>query len=119
MSKILLAEDDFTLARLMSEVIRDFGYDIQTAFSSEDAEAILVEEGPFDLLLTDIGLKRGIDGFELARRARILSPELKVLYVSGDAQRTSTDMGEVTAPILQKPVPPDELGQAIADVLAG
>lgn len=118
MPKILVVDDDLILARLISDVIRYFGHEVETVGSAEDAETVLEEDTHIDLLLTDIGFKRGIDGFELARRARLRRPDLPILYISGDARRTSAEIGDAKAPILQKPVPPDELEQAISAALS-
>jgi CheY-like chemotaxis protein len=110
---VLLVDDDFTLARLMKDAIIDMGYAVELAHSGLDAEDLIRDGVQVDLLLTDINLGKGFNGFELARRARTIHPDLPVLYMSGDAQRTETEMGEVQALVLQKPVFPDDLESAL------
>ena len=53
------------------------------AASGRDALEIIGNARRIDLLLTDIGLPHGMNGTELARRARSLLPGLRVLFISG------------------------------------
>ena len=66
---------------------------------------------PIDLLLTDIVMPEGIDGRELARRLRALSPRLRVIFTSGYSPEIaglelSLQPGQQ---FLQKPSAPQEL----------
>ena len=115
---ILLVENDLTFSLLLRDVIEGFGYVVEYAPSAPAAEAIVPSGEPVDLLIADIELKAGCDGFELARRLRSLRPGIHILYISGDARRTAAEMGDVNAPILQKPVPLDELKNAISEALS-
>ena len=49
--------------------------------TAEEAEALFAAQ-PFELLLTDVSLPR-ITGIELARRLRLVKPQLWVVYLSG------------------------------------
>jgi len=57
-------------------------------------------------------------GFELARRIRAVYPKVAVIYTSGYTGFTANEMGDVQAPLLQKPAPPAELAEALSQVLA-
>lgn len=114
---ILFVDNDLMLSHLTSQVIMGFGYDVVVAHSAAEAETILEGDEPFDLLMTDIKLGHGIDGFELAERARRVRPDIPVLYISGIVQYDPSVVVAVSAPILQKPVPPDELKNAISQAL--
>jgi len=111
---ILIVEDDLVLSALMKDLIEGFGYDVAVAVSCLQAEDILREEGEFNLLLTDVRMRGGFDGFELAKRAREMYPRISVLYISGNANYSPEEMGEVPAPILQKPVRPAVLEESIS-----
>jgi CheY-like chemotaxis protein len=82
-SKILVVDDDRTIATTMSVILREYGYDVATAFSGEEA----VEKAKFfspDLLLSDIWMD-SMNGIEAAVRINARLPGLKILFLSGDA----------------------------------
>jgi signal transduction histidine kinase len=56
--RILLVEDHQDTARILTRLLQDFRYDVRAAGSIESAlEA--AEEGPFDILISDVGLPDG------------------------------------------------------------
>ena len=71
MIKILIAEDEEPIARLIKMNLCRAGYDCVWAPDGEKA-ADLMDEGRFDLVLLDIMLP-GINGYELMDYARALS----------------------------------------------
>ncbi|PZR02304.1 MAG: hybrid sensor histidine kinase/response regulator, partial [Archangium gephyra] len=69
------------------------------------ALAILEGGARIDLLVTDVGLPGGMNGRQLADRARVLLPGLKVVFITGYAesavitgQQLGTDMALITKP---------------------
>jgi CheY-like chemotaxis protein len=72
----------------------------------------------FDALVTNIKLEGGPDGWALARRARELDPSIAVLYVSGDSIAGHSENGVEGSRMLSKPFDPDELCEALADLIA-
>ncbi|MEZ4280649.1 MAG: PAS domain S-box protein [Myxococcota bacterium] len=90
---ILLVEDSGPVRRLVERMLSRKGY---TVLVAESATAALRHcsrhDGPIDLLLTDVVLPR-ISGPEIARQARALRPELRVLYMSGFTDETLTQHG--------------------------
>lgn len=73
----------------------------------------------FDLLITDIVLP-GMSGWEIARRATQVQPDVRVLYMSGYAE-SDLDHGmiEPGTAFLAKPFMPSELSQRIRNILDG
>jgi CheY-like chemotaxis protein len=65
------------------ETLRALGYEVYSAANASEALTILKRNTPIDVLFTDIVLSRGINGIELAREARRLRPEIRVLLASG------------------------------------
>ncbi|KXU83409.1 hypothetical protein CI15_30455 [Paraburkholderia monticola] len=66
--RILVVDDNRDAADVLSTLLQDDGHEVETAYSSRDALALLQRFEP-DVVLLDIGLPE-IDGFELARRIR-------------------------------------------------
>jgi PAS domain S-box-containing protein len=90
---ILLVEDSGPVRRLVERMLTRKGY---TVLAAESATAALRHcsryDGPIDLLLTDVVLPR-MAGPEIARQAREIRPDLRVLYMSGFTDETLTQHG--------------------------
>jgi DNA-binding response OmpR family regulator len=69
---VLLIEDDESLCRIVSRYLREQGYEIEIAASSEDAEASLHHGLRPDLVLLDLNLP-GDTGWDLLRGDAIAS----------------------------------------------
>lgn len=81
---ILVAEDDEILRRLIVEALTEAGFKVIEADHGEEAFRILCSHPQdFDALFTDINMPGSVDGLELARRARRISPRLGVVIGSG------------------------------------
>ncbi|MGZ2259061.1 ATP-binding protein [Roseobacter sp. A03A-229] len=116
---ILVVEDENSLLLMMEHLLDELGFRYESA-NSGDAALRLIEEGiEVDLLLTDIVMPNGINGFELARRVRDMRPDLPVVYMSGYTGFGSSEMRDVVGPMLQKPCPPVQLAEVLTDVLEG
>jgi len=90
---ILLVEDQATLLDLSREFLERLGYRVLRAELPEKAiQASRDFAGKIDMLLTDV-LMPGMNGRELAGRLRQERPEMKVLYVSGFADRAFENSG--------------------------
>ncbi|MEJ6391439.1 hybrid sensor histidine kinase/response regulator [Gymnodinialimonas ulvae] len=116
---ILLVEDEYMLLSTMTDVLEGLGYGVIGATSGQEALAIAEGGERFDLLMTDVVMPGAFGGFELARRVRERFAQMPVIYMSGYTGFTLQEMGEVQAPLLQKPTAPTELAQAVAAALAG
>ena len=69
--KVLLVEDDDDGRELLELVLRDYGATVRAVSTSDAALDALKTKGPFDVLLSDIGLPDG-DGYALIARVRSL-----------------------------------------------
>jgi len=83
-AQVLVVEDDVQIRELVADALAGEGFRVATA---PDADTALneIERRHFDLLVTDIRLPGGRDGFDLVRSARANEPALKSLFISGDA----------------------------------
>ena len=87
---VLFAEDDTLVRDAVIELLRQHGFRALVAADGYAAIRLLMEHS-VDLLFTDVVMP-GISGFELARQARLLRPELRVLYMTGHAEQEARGM---------------------------
>jgi two-component system cell cycle sensor histidine kinase/response regulator CckA len=117
---VLAVEDNESLRRVLVKQLRELGYEVLQAETGEAALKILRTAPRVDLLLTDVVMPGGLNGYELARKAGLLCPDLKVLFTSGFPE---TALGP-EAPLkpdevlLGKPYRKDELAQKVRQALA-
>ena len=108
--RVLLAEDDPSVAGITETMLKNLGHDVVRAQNAEQALQVLKSERPLDLLLSDVIMPGGVNGVELARAAVTLRPGLKVLLSSGFAgESVDRAIDEGAWPFLRKPYLQDEL----------
>ncbi|HRO04005.1 MAG TPA: response regulator [Terricaulis sp.] len=101
----------------MADALRGAGYDPIEA-PDVGVALRLLESETHDLLLTDYSMP-GMNGLELAERARARHPDLKVLIVSGYADAERLGASAARPALLRKPFDETELLAAVQAVLAG
>lgn len=106
---ILLVEDEEAFRYAAAKALRESGYDVVAVPDYRDALAALESERPIDLLLTDIVMPDRVNGFALARMARMRRLDLKVLYMSAYDVPTTEAFGKV----LRKPITQNELADEV------
>jgi two-component system, cell cycle sensor histidine kinase and response regulator CckA len=111
---ILLVEDEVALREITAEYLQSRGYQLLCASSGLHAlEICRTHNSPIDILMTDI-IMPGIHGPELVKAALEMRPQMRVIYVSGYADRGmewATPDGK--AVFLRKPYSLDDLGEQI------
>ena len=117
--RVLVAEDDALLQSVIRDIIESFGYETTVVASGRAALSMIKAGEMFDVLLTDIVMPGGLGGFELAREARAVVPDLPIIYMSGYAGHMEKDMGDIIAPMARKPCQPHELAELLADAIRG
>jgi two-component system cell cycle sensor histidine kinase/response regulator CckA len=116
---VLVVEDEESVRKLTSHVLRRHGYEVLEAANA--GEALLACEqhpSPIPLVITDIVMP-GMSGPDLAERLRTLHPQMKLLFTSGytDAAVVEHGLSTQTMVFLQKPFTPAELARKVRDVL--
>jgi DNA-binding response OmpR family regulator len=112
--RVLLVEDEGAIAALLEETFQDHGFDVAVAGYADEAIRLLeAEPGGFPLLVTDVQLGPGGDGFDVARRARELDPDVRVVFMTGHAEADVAGRGVADALIAPKPFTPEQLVQLI------
>ena len=108
---ILVVEDNQTVRKLVQRILEDWGYKVLVAQQGEEALQICARrEGAIDLLLTDVVMP-GMNGCELAEYLTAMRSEMKVIFMSGYADRAAERYGLLRGerPYVQKPFTPQEL----------
>jgi len=116
---VLVVEDEVLVQMLVLEVLADLDLDTLEADDASSALAHLRSDAKIDLMVTDVGLP-GMNGRELADAARKIRPGLRVLFVTGYADRAQAGefVGEGMDMIV-KPFALDQLGDKISEMVAG
>ncbi len=104
---ILVADDNADLREMIVAILREPGYTVLAAADGYEALRVLVER-VVDLLITDVKMP-GISGFELARQAKLMRPNLHVIYLSGHGSMTKWPGGPTYGQLLRKPIRANEL----------
>lgn len=84
--RILLVEDEDTLATIVSETLADEGFDIATARNGADGLELFRRYGA-DIVIADVMMPR-MDGFEMARHIRNIDADVPLIFLTA---RSSID----------------------------
>lgn len=107
---ILLVEDDELIRSSTAEILIEAG---QRVIEARDAGSALraLSATAVDVLITDVGLP-GVSGVVLAQEARVLKPDLQIIFVTGD-DAVAPVAAKLGAAMLLKPYSPEELTAAL------
>ncbi|MBR6366494.1 MAG: response regulator transcription factor [Lachnospiraceae bacterium] len=108
MKKILIVEDEVSIAQLERDYLQVSGYDVEVATEGDKGLQLVMHES-YDLVILDLMLP-GVDGYEICRRLRSIS-EVPVIVVS--AKKEDSDkirvFGLGADDFMTKPFSPSEL----------
>jgi PAS domain S-box-containing protein len=118
---VLVVEDDEMVRGIAVDHLTALGYRTVAAVDAVAALALLESGIAVDLLFTDVVMPGGINGRELAERARVMRPGLKVLFTSGYTENAIVHQGRLDAGVLllQKPYRRQALAAKIREALGG
>ncbi|MCV9935894.1 PAS domain-containing protein [Boseaceae bacterium BT-24-1] len=120
--KTVLVVDDEPLVRmLVVEQLEELGYLVVEADDGPSALKIIETNQPIDLLITDVGLPRGMNGRQVADAARKRRPGLEVLFITGYAENAVLNHGhlEPGMHIMTKPFEMEVFARRVRELLAG
>ncbi|NJL26416.1 MAG: sigma-54-dependent Fis family transcriptional regulator [Thermoanaerobaculia bacterium] len=115
--RLLVVEDRDSLRRMMQRALGEEGYDVVTAATGEEGVEAL-EQGRFDLVLTDLRLP-GISGLDVLERCRARWAQVPVVVLTafGNVSTAVEAMKLGAADFLEKPVEIDDLSRLVGRLL--
>jgi PAS domain S-box-containing protein len=111
---ILLVEDNPDVSAVTAQLLDQLGYTVTSCGNAAAALAAL-ENGSFDLVISDIVMSGALDGIGLAERIRQTWPHLPVLLATGYSN--AAERAGETFPTLRKPYEMADLSRAVANLL--
>ena len=117
-SVVLIVEDEVLIQADVEGDLNVAGYETSAACSGTDAIAQLeAEPEGFRALVTDISLGKGQTGWDVARRARELAPNLPVVYMTADSAGDWSSRGVPNSVLIIKPFVGNQIVTAVSTLL--
>ena len=117
---ILIVEDEILIRFSLIDMFEDAGFAVLNAASASEAMEFIDTDGAaINVLLTDIRLGDGPDGWDVARHARSRLKAIPIVFVSGDSAGDWSEKGIEGSVMLAKPVPEGDLLAAVQKGLTG
>jgi CheY-like chemotaxis protein len=113
---VLVVEDDWIVRHTIVELFESDGWVVLDAASGEDALR-LASSNHVDAVFTDVQLAGVISGWEVAEALRRASPELVIVYASGDAADRTRQVAE--SRFFVKPYMAEEVIAVCGDLVCG
>ena len=92
---VLVVDDEPTVRMLVFESLREDGFHVIEAADGHEGLKILQSDARIDLLVTDVGLPGGMNGRQMADAARLVRPNLEVLFITGYAENAVVGNGHL------------------------
>lgn len=116
--RVLVVDDEVGVADMVSDILSNAGYDVETLYDSQEALTLLRSD-KFDVVLSDMRMP-GLDGPALFTELKKLNPVLakKMAFITGDtlSKDVAEFLAETSQPYLEKPVTPNELLMLVSDL---
>lgn len=113
---VLLVEDNGALRSVVRRQLVHLGFDVDEARDGKTAMDKLKYGGPFDILLLDVVLPGGLDGVAVAKFAKEINSDARILFCTGFTIGRSKfeQHGDLLGPVLNKPFSMDALKEQLA-----
>jgi CheY-like chemotaxis protein len=117
---VLVIDDEPVVRMLIVDVLEELGYAALEAGDGPEGLKVLQSKSHVDLLITDVGLPGGLNGRQVADAARVLRPELKVLFITGYAENAVLSHGHLDPgmQVVTKPFAVEDLARRIRAILS-
>jgi CheY-like chemotaxis protein len=117
---ILVVEDNEQVREVAAAMIEEMGYETLLASNGPEGLALVEERSDIDLVITDVIMAGGMNGPELASKARAVRPGLKLLFMSGYAPGSVRQMQDIpeSVELVNKPFTRTDLTDKVRRALA-
>ena len=113
-----VVDDDQAIQDVVMDALSEGGFEAAVTQSGEEAVTLLQgASANYRALITDINLLGRFDGWEVAKRARQINPDIPVIYMTGAAADDWASRGVPNSLLLQKPFAPAQIVTAVAQML--
>jgi DNA-binding NtrC family response regulator len=117
-ARVLIVEDESGIRLALRGLLRRDGYEVELAESGEQALRML-QETPFDLILTDLALGRGASGMDVLRASKAHRPETAIVMITAHgSEKIAVEAMKIGAEdYVPKPFDNEELRVVVARAL--
>lgn len=115
---LLVVEDDYPIQDILEDALTEGGFEAEIHTSGE--EALTLYRGHlkhYRALITDVGLKGRLNGWDVAAQIRESDPGFPVVYISGAHADEWASKGVPNSVMLTKPFAPAQLVTAVSQLL--
>lgn len=116
---ILVVDDVFEQRQIAAEMLKRLNYTVASAASGEEAVAYL-RENAVDLVVLDMIMPPGMDGFDTFMALKAVDPAVQVIIASGYSENNRVLQAQHlgAGPYIKKPYSIEVLGRTIQAMLA-
>lgn len=114
--RILVVDDDEGMRRMLFILLTRMGHRVVLAENGEQAFELFSRE-PFSLIMTDLCMPE-MDGFALAAKVKLVSPNIPIIMLTGSSISESTDTDSIDY-ILFKPFQIADVHRTVEIALSG
>lgn len=118
-AKILVVDDSGLARRLIRKILEELGHEVEDV--SDGAQALeRYVLNHHDVVVLDL-LMHGMYGADVLQKLKQLNPDLRVIVVTADIQKTTREMVKEggAAAIVNKPVSKEQMAEILDVVLSG
>ncbi len=116
---VLVVDDNADVAALASAMLGELGYSARRAESPAEALELLANGKKIDVVFSDIVMRGGVGGLDLARAVRERHPGVAVVLATGYSDALAALPGPLPWEVLSKPYGMEALGAALDRALGG
>jgi len=117
MTKVLVVDDDLDMCQIISDILKEEGYSVNSSYNGKDA-LMKIEKNHYDLIILDYKLDE-ISGLMVLEKALQMRPSLQVIMISAFGNKSikarARELG--ACDFLDKPFDIKRLIQAVQDIL--
>ena len=115
--RVLVVEDELFIRTMLSEELRETGFEVIEAFNGDEALAVLKTDVHIDLIISDVHMPGSVDGMGLLAVVKKAFPTLPVILTSGLLGPASAIAGGACQ-FVPKPYSLDLMGNVVREELA-